>query len=383
MLAWKLKIASCLLAACVAFAALADKPGGKTVVEYFFQSGCEECQKINALILPRLEEQYSGRYELRQYDLARDENFLLLITILDRLRDDSNHSVYLVLDRQTALGGYPAIAGNLFEAMEQRLSAGGIPRLGMAAAVPDELAAKWSGRMTLAAVIIAGLLDGVNPCVFSTLVFFMSLLTVAKISGKRLLLVGIVYCLACFLTYLLLGFGLFKIIRALTVFTALKPVLNRGMSGVLIVLAILSFRDAWRYAAAGEDADKVLLQLPSGVKKRIRDIMRRGLKNRYLLGGVFCVGALVTLLESVCTGQVYVPTLLLLARESGDIFSKWFGLLLLYNVMFILPLIGVFALVYGGLNTLQAVRLTRGNLLIVKLLLGTFLVVLALLLILT
>ena len=152
---------------------------------------------------------------------------------------------------------------------------------------------------------------------------------------------------------------------------------------VLLLIAALSFRDAWRYTTSGSNPDKVTLQLPPIIKKRIRLIMRHGLKSSYLLSAVFGIGVLVTLLESVCTGQVYVPTLMLLASESSGVFSRWFGLLLLYNVMFILPLLGVFGLTYGGMSTFQAIRLTRSNLRLGKILLGIFFIALAVLLFLT
>ena len=65
-------------------------------------------------------------------------------------------------------------------------------------------------------IIVAGLIDGINPCVFSTLVFFMSLLAVAKIKGRKLLLTGSAYCTACFITYFLMGFGVLNALRFLS-----------------------------------------------------------------------------------------------------------------------------------------------------------------------
>ncbi|MFA6658935.1 MAG: hypothetical protein WCS25_04480 [Victivallaceae bacterium] len=383
MLAFKLKIASFILVGCFIFSASAEKVNDKVLVEFFFQTGCEECNKVKSFVLPQFEEKYSGRYLLRKYDLSQKENFLHLIMTLDQLHEDSNYSVYLILNRKTVLGGYQAIAEKIFETMDQ-LQPMNLDEATNKKLTADEIVAtQGAKRMTVTTVIIGGLLDGINPCVFSTLIFFMSLLTVAKISGRRLIAVGIVYCLACFLTYLLLGFGILKIIRELNVIPYLKSFLNWGMMSVLLLIAALSFRDAWRYTTSGSNPDKVTLQLPPIIKKRIRLIMRHGLKSSYLLSAVFGIGVLVTLLESVCTGQVYVPTLMLLASESSGVFSRWFGLLLLYNVMFILPLLGVFGLTYGGMSTFQAIRLTRNNLRLGKILLGIFFIALAVLLFLT
>lgn len=145
---------------------------------------------------------------------------------------------------------------------------------------------------------------------------------------------------------------------------------------VLLVFAIISFRDAFAFVKSGGKAGKVALQLPRNVKLLIHRLMRRGLKFKYLFTGAFFIGIAVTLLESVCTGQVYVPTLVLLSNEAG-VFSKWFNLLLLYNLMFILPLIGVFALMFSGISILKAVKLTRINLIVGKITLGIFFLALA------
>ena len=77
---------------------------------------------------------------------------------------------------------------------------------------------------------------------------------------------------------------------------------------LLLLFALLSFRDAWRFRRSGKSSS-VTLQLPEKVKNRIHAVMWSGLKFRYLLPGAFTVGVLVTVLESVCTGQVYLPTL--------------------------------------------------------------------------
>jgi len=61
------------------------------------------------------------------------------------------------------------------------------------------------------------------------------------------------------------------------------------------------------------------------------------------------LGFLVSVFELACTGQVYFPTLVYLhqVRQSAGSFSY----LLLYNFVFILPLLAVFALSYWGVSS--------------------------------
>ena len=78
------------------------------------------------------------------------------------------------------------------------------------------------------------------------------------------------------------------------------------------------------------------LALPKSVKARIHRVIRAGLRTRNLLIGSITVGFLVSVLESLCTGQVYLPTILFVTRLP-DLRTRAIGFLLLYNVMFILP----------------------------------------------
>ncbi len=356
-----------------------NKSSQRTLIEYFFQPNCEECAKVAELILPPLKENYGKRIVLKKYDLSEENNFLLLISILDSLKDESNHNVYMIINRKYILGGYPEIDRQLFRQLNIVCRTADRKK-GKNIVVSKETAGTIGRRIKIGTVIVAGLIDGINPCVFSTLIFFMSLLAVAKISGSRLLAVGAVYCLACFITYLLLGFGLFKIIQTLSLFSLFKPILNWSMIAVLILLALLSFRDAYSFFRSDGDSGKVILQLPHKMKMIIHRLMRRRIKSHYLFSGAFVIGVAVTLLESVCTGQVYIPTLVMLSNEAG-VFSKWFSLLLLYNLLFIIPLIGVFILMYSGISVMKAVKLTRTNLIIGKVLLGIFFTVLAILMV--
>ena len=350
----------------------AKHQSSKVLIEYFYQPDCEDCRKVSEFILKPMNEKYAQQTLLKRYDLSKKKNFLLMISILDKLHDDSNADVYIILNRNKVLAGYPVIQKGLFKAIEHS-SALPAPEINQNSAKTVKSIGK---RLKIITVVVAGLLDGINPCVFSTLIFFMSLLAVAKIRGMRLFIIGIAYCTACFITYLLLGFGLFSVLKSLTDFTWLRAGLNWFMIVVLLVFAVVSFRDAFVFIKSGGKADKVALQLPRNVKLLIHRFMRQGLKFKYLFTGAFFIGVVVTLLESVCTGQVYVPTLVLLSNESG-IFSKWFSYLLLYNLMFILPLIGVFALMFSGISILKAVKLTKANLIIGKITLGVFFLTLA------
>ena len=150
---------------------------------------------------------------------------------------------------------------------------------------------------------------------------------------------------------------------------------KEGLLKKSLLFAFLSFRDAWRFRRSGRSG-AVALQLPERIRNRIHAVMRSGLKFHYLLAGAFTVGVLVTVLESVCTGQVYLPTLVLMSREFGA-GSRWFGYLLLYNLMFILPLLLLFLAAWRGTSMPVFLNWSRKNVVAGKTALGCLFLLLA------
>jgi cytochrome c biogenesis protein CcdA len=377
-----LKIKACffaILAFALAFGSDAAEAvgSGKVRIDFFGQKGCGECEKVEALALPQLEERFGGAFELFRYDVSVKENMLFLLETQDRLNVKANEPVMVVVDGTTPLCGFREIDARLAEVVEAAVNSAANSK-----APPEAVPRKAGGilerraaSMTAAAVLFAGLLDGINPCVFSTLVFFMSLLAVSKVRDGRLLAVGITYCFASFITYTLLGFGLFSSLKLISQFHAARLFMDCAMAALLCVLAALSFRDAFAYARSGSAGD-LTLQLPQRVKAAAHAAMKRGLSYRLLVPGAFAIGCLATLLESVCTGQVYLPALALLAKEGAEP-MRWGLLIVLYNVMFAIPLVCVFALAYAGVKTDRLLKWSRMNVVPAKLLLGVLFLCLA------
>lgn len=353
------------------------------IIDYFYQGGCPDCLRIKSEIVPDLTTEYAGLYVLYARDLGIESNMIALLKYQDALRITGNEPVCMVVDYEDALNGFPAISRGLFERLDfriaERLEPGWHPPVPIAVDITDSrgILAARARNFTLPAVIAAGLADSVNPCAVGTLVFLMSMLAVSGIKGRRLVLVGACFCLASFLVYTAIGFGLLRVVYACSGFPLVRQVIEIGMIALLTVLALLSFRDALRYAASGK-ADSVTLQLPSVLKTRIRSIIRAGIGARRLAVGAFLAGAAVTALESVCTGQEYLPTLVLMVK-SGMATPRLASYLLLYNLLFIVPLIVVVTLTCFGVGTDTLLAWSRRNVVPAKVLLGILFVGLAVL----
>jgi len=361
--------------------------GSPVEIDYFYQDGCPACARVNGEVLPELTTRYDGFFRLNRFNIGNSRSAALLMAYQQALGMADNEPVCMVVDRRQVLSGVEAIRDGLFAALDDALAKRALPGWEPAPSIevpPDKAAAVAVARdrfggFTLPAVMLGGLLDGINPCAIGTMIFFMSLLAVSGVGGSRLLIMGGAYCAAMFLTYLALGWGLLHLLHRLAAFETLRVLLERGMAVLLAGLAALSFADAWRYGRTGKTGT-IRLQLPAGIRQAIHRVMRGGIRHRHLAVGGAIAGGLVTLLESVCTGQVYLPVLVMLAGTGSRVSPTAWMYLLIYNAAFMLPLLLVFGLTYAGVGTPRFLNWSRRNVIPSKLLLGLFFLLLGALL---
>jgi hypothetical protein len=132
--------------------------------------------------------------------------------------------------------------------------------------------------------------------------------------------------------------------------------------------------DYFKYTKTGQ-SDGLTLQLPAFLKKNINSVIGANLRERKerslisLAATAFAVGFLVSILEAACTGQVYVPTIVFILKTTS-MKLKAFAYLLLYNFMFILPLLAVFALSLLGVNSQKFNAFLKNNLAVIKILMA-------------
>jgi hypothetical protein len=345
-------------------------------VDFFYEPGCDSCLKVRSGVLPELERRYSGLYELRERDIGIKSNYLVLVAYQDALGVKDNEPVSMVVDGREFLAGLSGIQTRLYAALDRAVVRSFQPDqpVPAGAIIPSEDPLQRRVKsFTLAAVVAAAMVDSINPCAIATLVFFMSLLSVARISIGRMWLAGVAFLAASFVTYIAIGFGLLGILKFFQANRVMRLILDMVLAGVMLVFAALSFRDAIRYYRSGQAGD-VALKLPAGLQARIHRVMKSGFRKRSLVLGGLGMGAVVTVIESVCTGQVYVPTLVLMLKQ-GESVLRCAGYLLVYNIIFMLPLVVTLALTCGGMSTPALVEWSRRNVTVSKTLLGVFFLV--------
>lgn len=176
-------------------------------------------------------------------------------------------------------------------------------------------------------VALTGFLDGIHPCAIAILIFFIALLLTLRRSVKSIMSLGLVYILVIFLTYLAIGVGL---LSGIMLFGQHHFFAKLG-SWLLILLGLSSlkyyFFPQW----------KLGLKLPKVPHEKIKGYLAKA-----TLPTVIIAAFLVGLCSVPCSGGIYAAITALLASKTT--FMAGFAYLLLYNLMFVLPLIILLAL---------------------------------------
>ncbi len=178
------------------------------------------------------------------------------------------------------------------------------------------------GQWLMPLVIVAALIDSINPCAFGILLLTIAFLLSLNKSRQNILKIGGVYILGLLVVYLLIGLG---ILQALHIFNTPHFMAKVG-AGLIILLGAINLINEFF------PAFPIKLRIPAVAHRRMAELM-----NKASLPAVFLLGALVGLCEFPCTGGPYLMILGLL-HDSGN-YLRGVGYLLLYNLIFILPLI--------------------------------------------
>ena len=280
----------------------------------------------------------------------------------------------------TPAASFSSVGSRALPASPVPVTAVGAPPLSAPAEANQERAS-FGGRalsgVTLGAIVLAGIADGFNPCAFSIVIVLAGILAVGGRRRRARMLGGWAFCTGSFLTYMAMGLGLMQAVAFLDRLRTVHDIVLGALALSLFVLSFLSVRDAFRYRRHRKPA-VITLQLPDRVKGMIRAVAEASWSGPAVtLAGVGC-GILVTLLDSLCTGQIYVPVVALISGQDG--FLRQLALLAIYNLAFIAPLVTVFVLAARGADSERMSRWSKRNVFPSKLALAAMFAVLGVLL---
>lgn len=330
---------------------------------YFHTPGCQRCARA-VKRLKTLKAKYPN-IVVDQRDAKTEQVLLEAMGGLYDVPETKRLTTPVVFIGDTALIG-ELDAQRLERGVEKYLQTGVASRLEAAETHLDTaetaIVHRLLGFGTLA-VAGAGLLDGVNPCAFATIVFFISYMNLVGRGRKEMLIAGGAFALAVFLTYFLIGLGTLSFMNTLHPFSGVAKCVYLLAATATFTLGGLSLYDAVKAKQGKTKA--ILLQLPRSLKLRIHKVIREQTRTSGVVVGALVIGFVISALELVCTGQVYLPTLTFVSGIEG-MRAHAITYLLLYNVMFLVPLLIVFGCVYWGTTSLQLGGVLQRHLFSVK-----------------
>ncbi len=198
---------------------------------------------------------------------------------------------------------------------------------------PPEAMRPMLPAVTLATVVVAGAVDGINPCAFTVLLLLItSLLATLQASGNasvarvrtRLIGLGAIYIASVFLTYLALGVGLL----------ATVDLFSRGHAPARIGALLAMGMGLWMLKDYFLPEVGPRLGAPMAVGQWARSWSQKATVPALVASGVA-----IGLCTVPCSGAVYLAVLSMLAGQGSTALA--YGYLILYNLMFVVPLAGV------------------------------------------
>ena len=341
ILASGLVLGSTEMATCKCPACPPDDPNrGKVVLTCFYLENNPECARTISLLKAVVANAEYLELVTRDMALPEVKEIRETLDILYEVGKDDEMRVPAVFVGKDVFVGYEAIREGICSLIA--LPQGGVQ--GISTGISGwlrsfanslRLSSILASKKVIAPLIVAaGLVDGINPCALSLLLFLVACLSLAMSDRRPILITGISFVGGAFVTYFTIGLGILRIVQS-RYFNALSDWLYPLLGTTTLLLGCLSLFDF--YEAWSGRAKAMKLQLPPRLKNLSHRLIRRyatsGKAN--VIAG-FSLGLLASLIESPCTGQVYLPTLALIGSPLGD--SGTFIYLVLYNVMFVLPL---------------------------------------------
>ena len=342
----------------------------------FHALSCHRCVQVKQEVLPAMENEFKDQIIFQYRDVGQLENYKMALGLLQKNGSGISFQTPLFYFGGKFLTAEGQVRDNLRNFILEGLKV--IPP--SAPPATFDLTAYFKG-FTPAAIIIAGLEDGVNPCAFTVIVFFISFLAAQGYRRRELIFIGAAFIFAVFLTYLCIGLGIFNFFYHFKGFGLISRLFNLIIGALSILFGILAVYDFIKFKKTGA-TDELILQLPKPIKERIHKVIGlfyrkspqekqgKSLPGPYkLIFSALITGFLVSLLEAVCTGQMYLPTISFVLKAS-TLKLQALGYLLLYNIMFVIPLVVIFIFALMGTSSAQFSGFLKRHLGLIKILMA-------------
>jgi cytochrome c biogenesis protein CcdA/thiol-disulfide isomerase/thioredoxin len=325
---------------------------------YFYGDGCSHCEKVKPLIAD-LQTKYP-ELNLTRLEIYNNAENRLQLAEMSRKYGVVNPGVPLIFIGNSALIGDTEI-NDRFESEilieKQRLASCNETAQSLTPNT-EPICTQESSQLSLPLVIFAAIADSANPCGLSVLVFLLIPMAAAG-SRRRILLIGGAYIAAMFLFHLLVGIGLFSVF-SLSGFSRTFALIG---GAIALLLGIITIADVLR------NKETFILSIPESKKELLGNYIRLA-----SIPAAFILGLLAGILGFACTGGIYISILGLMGTEMTVMSGlPW---LVLYNLVYILPLILITLLVAYGISPERADFMRAEHKRTIRMVIGVILIIL-------
>ncbi len=190
-------------------------------------------------------------------------------------------------------------------------------------------------KLTLFKILSLAAVDAINPCALAVLTLMLiAILTYNPTKRRNILLAGLAFITSVFVMYLIYGLVIIKLFQLVQTLTFFRLWLYKILGFGAIVLGCFKIKDFFRYKAVCKVSPKV--------NKIISKITSPQ--------GAFLVGAFVTIFLLPCTVGPYIICGGILCPIGILKALPW---LLLYNLIFILPMLVIVSIIYLSLSNVE------------------------------
>jgi len=317
-------------------------------VEFFFSPGCPHCAKVIGY-LENYESEQPGAIEIIKHDVSVDPEYFINLQAEAGIPMDYWGGVPKVFVDDYFCIGSLQCHGELLEKLDKLIEARN--------ETPENFS-RWNESITNSTDYITpdkdvnpyqilGLaaVDAVNPCALAVLTLILIAILVQNPEKRhKVLTAGISFTLAIFITYFFYGLVIIQLFKAaVDAISGISLYLYIILGIVAILLGILNIKDFFKYKPGG-----IGTEMPMRMRGSVKKLTSKATSAR----GSFIIGILVTLFLLPCTIGPYIITGGIL---SGLEFMQTIPWLLIYNLIFVFPMLAIVFVVFIGFTTVENV----------------------------
>ncbi|MBL7054083.1 hypothetical protein ISS06_02725 [Patescibacteria group bacterium] len=330
-----------------------------TCLVYFTGKGCPHCAKVDAITSSLLKKY--PELDIIKYEIYENKENIDLIVEYDKQYNSGLSIPLIILDKKSYLIGDKEIIKNIDSLIIRNKGNPCLLSNGETVSFSEKIAYNFPGNseiltnkeiiikddksserinneLTLFKILSLAIVDAINPCALAVL--FLMLITLISYNPNkklRVLLSGLSFIGAVFVMYFLYGLIIIKFFQITYIMSSLGNWIYKILGLMAIVLGILNIRDFIKYKPG-----RIATEMPLFLRPKVKNIISKVTSPL----GAFAIGSFVTLFLLPCTIGPYIIGAGILSKLDIVKTIPW---LLVYNFVFVLPMLIIVLIVYSSL----------------------------------